>query len=186
MADILQPYSVADFNKIPDLHGASQAFLDRDGEKFVRDVFGPLVIKHELQNNLGIGILHRHFALKEEEKLVEYKSTSVPFDRLASDGSFFGGKILPMAWQLNDGKLMPYEFFFAPLETGKLFDLTGDKIVAFLDEFVKAAKSFHLDRVVALRLFPYPGYEGGLELSQGRANIVLNPGEVSHPSSHTL
>jgi len=224
MADVLQPYSVAEFNKIPDLYHANTAFLDKDGEKFVRDVFCPLVLKHGLEDYLGAGMLHRHFPLKESEKLVEFNNISMPWSHQGSDDSHSGGMILPRAWLLKDDKLMPYEFFFSPpnkkksldlnkeesldLTKEKSLDLTKEKsldltevasldlneekplnlnekrVVAFLDEFVKAAKCSDLDRVVALRLFPGGGYQGGLEFTEDRANIILKPGQVSHILHH--
>ncbi len=186
MAEVVQPYSVAQFNQISDLYEAKKAFHAKDGLKFIREVFGPLVLKHGLEAQLGITILHRHFALKEPEKLVEFNNISLPWKNQASDDSHSGGKILPNAWLLDNGKLMPYEFFFSPFNQEKSIDLTQDKVRAFLDEFVKAAKYSSLDRVVALRLFPYIGYEGGLEFSEGRANIVLKPGQVSYRSFSNL
>jgi hypothetical protein len=194
MADILQPYSVDEFNKIPDLHKAHTDFVAKDGKKFVCEVFRPLVEKYKLQGEFGIGILHRHSTLIESEKLVEVNNVSIPWNHEGSDDSHPAGRILPMSWLLNDGKVMPYEFFFLPhheenhvaLNEKKSIDLTIEKFRNFLDEFAKAAKCSGLDRVVALRLFPYPGYRGGMEFTVDRINIVLKPGQVSHPSSYTF
>lgn len=179
MADILQPYSVSQFNQIPDLYKAKTTFHAKDGVKFVREVFGPLVLKHGLEATLGITILHRHFALQEPEKLVEFNNISLPWKNQSSDDTHSGGKILANAWLLNDGKLMPYEYFFSPMNQEESLDLTQNRVRAFLDEFIKAAKYSKLEGVVALRMFPFVGYSGGLEFSEGRSNIVLKPGEVS-------
>jgi hypothetical protein len=178
MAEVLQPYSVTQFNKILDLHDASTVFHAKDGMKFVNDVFGPLVKKHGLEAKLGISIAHRHFSLKGSEKLVELNNIAVPWKNQDGDDNHTGGNILPNAWLLVDGKLMPYEFFFSPTGKEKTLDLTQEKFRAFLDQFVAAAKDSNLDDVVALRMFPYLGYKGGMELTEGRANIVLKPGQV--------
>jgi hypothetical protein len=154
MASVLQPCSVAGFNKIPDLHPAKTAFHANDGPRFLCEVFRPLVEKHELTSQFGIGILHRHSALKDREKLVEFNNMSTPWKNQASDDSHFGGKIYPMAWLLTDGKLMPNEFFFSPLDQKKPVDLIQDRFRLFLDEFVKAARYSNLDGIVALRMFP--------------------------------
>lgn len=185
MAEILQPYSVSQFNRFPDLQQATTNFHSKDGLRFVGDVFGPLVLKYGLEDQLGITILHRHFALQEPEKIVEFNNISLPWKNQADDDSHSGGMILPNAWLLDHDKLMPYEFFFSPFNQEKSVDLTQDKVRAFLDDFVKAAKHSKLDGVVALRMFPYVGYEGGLEFSEGRANIVLKPGQVSSEPSLT-
>ncbi|KAF7509407.1 hypothetical protein GJ744_008130 [Endocarpon pusillum] len=84
---------------------------------------------------------------------------------------------LANAWLLKDGKLMPYEFFFSPLAKDSSVDLTHDNIQAFLEEFVKSAKFSKLDGIIALRMFPGKGYRGGLEFTEDRANIVLEPGQ---------
>ncbi|KAF7506890.1 hypothetical protein GJ744_011131 [Endocarpon pusillum] len=183
MTEILQPYSVSEFNKIPDLYQGTTAFHAKDGMRFVNEVFGPLVLKHGLEAQLGITILHRHFDLKDPEKLVEFNNISLPWKNQDQDDSHSGGKILPNAWLLNDGKLMPYEFFFSPFNQVKSLDLTQDKVRAFLDEFVKAAKYSSLDGTVALKMFPGPGFRGGLEFSEDRANIVLKPGQYKLENS---
>lgn len=183
MADILQPYSVPQFNKIPDLYEAKTVFNAKDGLKFVQEVFRPLVLKHGLEAQLEITILHRHFALQEPEKLVEFNNISLQWNKQASDDSHSRGKILPNAWLLDDDKLMPYEFFFSPFNQDKSVDLTQDKVRDFMDEFVRAAKYSSLYRVVALRMFPHIGYQGGMEFSEGRSNIVLKPGQVSSQTS---
>lgn len=182
MTEILQPYSVSRFNKIPDLHHGTTSFHAKDGMKFVSEVFGPLVLKHGLEDQLGITILHRHFDLKEPEKLVEFNNIALPWKNQGQDDSHSGGKILPNAWLLDNGKLMPYEFFFSPFNQDKSVDLTQDKVRTFLDEFVKAAKYSSLDQIFALKMFPGIGFTGGLEFSEDRANIVLKPGQVSHRS----
>ena len=75
---------------------------------------------------------------------------------------------------------MPYEFF-SPFNQEKSVDLTQDGVPAFLGEFVKAAKYSSIDGIVALKMFPGMGFRG-LEFSEGRANIILKTGQVSHQS----
>lgn len=184
MAEVERPYSVVEFNKIPDLHSATESFNANDGMEFVNKVFGPLVLKHGLEAQLGITVLHRHFRLEESEKLVEFNNVSVPWKLRDQNDTPSGGKILPNAWLLKDGKLMPYEFFFSPLAKDNSVDLTYDKIQAFLEEFVKSAKYSKLDQIIGLRMFPGKGFQGGLEFTEDRANIVLEPGQV--PDEHSI
>jgi hypothetical protein len=63
------------------------------------------------------------------------------------------------------------EFFFCPRNRAdESLDLTDSHIRTFLDSFITAAQKYNLDRAIALCLFPYRGYTGRLEITQGRAN----------------
>jgi hypothetical protein len=110
---ILQPYDPSHFNTIPYLHEVSKSFQAKNGAEFVEKVFKPLILKHNLESQLGIGLLHRHFDLKGFEKLVELNNISTPWAVKGED--HMDGKILPCSWLISGGgKLMPYEFFFSP------------------------------------------------------------------------
>ena len=217
-AQILEPYDVHRFNTIPLLHDVSTSFQAKNGTEFVEKVFKPLVLKHKLESQLGIGLLHRHFDLEGFEKLVEFNNISSPWAIKAEN--HMRGKVLPCSWLINSGKLMPYEFFFAPgaseAEGGqggdsgsgggsgggssggggsgsgsdprpvidKALDLTESKFRAFLDELLPAMESHKLNDTLALRLFPGPDYAGGHEITHGRTNITLTPGQASTDSEN--
>lgn len=67
--------------------------------------------RHCLEGKVG---LHRHFDLKDGEKPVELNNISTPWsvDEVPLP---VGGEILPIDRLIQDGKFMPYEFYFAPL-----------------------------------------------------------------------
>ena len=63
-AQILQTYDMNHFNIIPYLHDISKSFQVKSGPYFVEKAFGPTVLKHKFESQMGIGLLHRHFDLK--------------------------------------------------------------------------------------------------------------------------
>jgi hypothetical protein len=173
MAQILHPCTPTVFNNIPSLHDSASAFTAKDGDDYITSVCQPLVQEPGLEPVLGIGLLHRHFELRPNEKLVEFNNISVPWLHPYDNEEHSGGKILPNTWLLdsNSGLLLPYEFFFSPLGRDKSIDL--DSLQPFLTEFSHSVKEAGLQDTLALGLFPHAGYQGGLEITEGRVNTNL-------------
>ncbi|PGG99129.1 hypothetical protein AJ79_08693 [Helicocarpus griseus UAMH5409] len=138
----------------------------------IENILKPMVEKHKLEAKLGDGLLHRHFDLEEPEKLVEFNNISISWKNYKWDDCS-EGKIVPNAWTIRRGSLVPYEFFFSPRGRETPFDFSSAS--AFLDEFIEAVERMGLESVVSLRLFPHKGYTGALEFTDGRANINLSP-----------
>lgn len=175
MAEVLQPYSTNIFNTIPELHKARDSFTSKDGKALVDKVFRPMIESHKLEAKLGVGLLHRHFDLNGSEKLVEFNNISLPWNSDNGDGHN-GGKVLPNAWVVRDGKLIPYEFYFSPLGRDSHFDF--DTVGPFIREFMQTVAEYDLEQTICLRLFPHVGFTGALEVTEGRANINLSPDQV--------
>ena len=175
MASLLLPYSTQLFNDLPDLHTAQQIFLSRGGMKMIDHLFMPIIEKHGLEAQLGVGLVHRHFDLRDDEKLVEFNSISIPWANQQGD-DYSGGEIIPHAWAIHQGKLFPYEFYFSPLGKDAPFDFGA--ISNFLSDFMQAIEENALEKCISLRLLPYEGFTGALEFTNGRANINLTPTQV--------
>jgi hypothetical protein len=62
-------------------------------------------------------ILH----LKSDRRLLPINNISLPWNSDRED-SHNGGKILPNAWAVRNGGLLPYEFYFSPLGRDSGFD----------------------------------------------------------------
>ena len=75
-------------------------------------------------------------------------------------------------------KWMPFEYKFDPPATDTDVDLNDDKYSGFLDELAKLLVHSKLDSCIGLKIWPGKGYEGGLEITNGKANILLRPDEV--------
>ncbi|KAF8247776.1 hypothetical protein K440DRAFT_293830 [Wilcoxina mikolae CBS 423.85] len=71
--------------------------------------------KYSVQSTFGLIMLHRHFLLDQDEKLIEYRGVSTPWKvGTTSSSTIFGGCIVPRCWAFfSDGQLHPTEFRFA-------------------------------------------------------------------------
>ncbi|CAL5866788.1 uncharacterized protein PFLUO_LOCUS998, partial [Penicillium psychrofluorescens] len=144
MADIEETYTTRTFNSLPDLHHAQDSFISKGGPDLVNNVLRPLIVQHKLESALGIGLLHRHFDLSGEEKLVEFNNISTPWKH-QQGYNHTGGQILPCAWMIDGNSLVPYEFYFSPLRRDTRIDF--GVMTLFLEEFIRCIKDSGLDMV---------------------------------------
>lgn len=183
MAEVLQPYAADIFNTLPDLPTAKESFVSNGGLDLIDKVLKPLIEGFKLESKLGVGLLHRHFDLQASEKLVEFNNISFPWNSIIEEHS--GGKILPSAWAVKDGSLIPYEFYYSPLGRDSHFDF--DTAEPFVRRFMQAVRESNLEQTLSLRLFPGEEFSGALEITEGRANINLLPDQVcAHPDAFFL
>ena len=55
-------------------------------------------------------LLHRHFDIADDEKLVESGNVSAPWSYTYDDHNVYGGSVVPRSWMLEGNNLHPYEF----------------------------------------------------------------------------
>ena len=71
------PYSHDLFHEtIPSIRAAIQTLNRRFAQTFITETLGPLIRKHDVQESFGVGLVHRHFDIKEDEILVEFNNIS--------------------------------------------------------------------------------------------------------------
>jgi hypothetical protein len=164
------------FHSLPTLFSAGTDLIARDGIRIIWEEFRNIFESHNEASTFGLGLLHRHFDLNDAERLVEFNETSTPWN-VEGSADLLGGSIRPQSWLFTaDGKVVPYEFYFAPHNAGE--ELSLEKKSAFLEDVFAALKKHGLRDLVGLRLYPGEGYEGRVELTEGRANINFHPSQV--------
>jgi hypothetical protein len=177
------PYSHTTFHSTLDISKAGREFNDRKGKKFVNDTLAPIVKKHNLEEVFGVGLVHRHFDISPDEKLVEFNNISTPWTVDAGINNFNGrtnSLIYEVAWMLDsDGKWMAYEYSFSPVKGRDRFivEINDPKYKEFLVDYTVAVKAGGWEKLLGLRAWPGKGFNGVLEFTQGKANINLVPGE---------
>ncbi|KAI9769972.1 MAG: hypothetical protein M1840_003683 [Geoglossum simile] len=98
------------FNKLPSISDAVAKFDAIDGDSLVSTSFRELFLRYNMDRTFGLILLHRHFELDQNERLVSYGDTSVPW-RLSK----ISKNITPSNWLLSgDGAFRPYEFRYTP------------------------------------------------------------------------
>ena len=168
------PYSVAEFNKIPSLGVSNKQFHTKRGEDFVLGTLRPILLEHKMCDIFGVQLLHNHFELKEDEKLVDLNNQATGW-KLDDDDKLMGGQVVPTSWVILKGQgLMPYEFEFKNLSADKGIDLTAQKYQPFLKDFVSAIETGSFEACIGLSARGES--PGGLEITQGKSNIFFPTG----------
>ncbi|KAF5609615.1 phosphotransferase enzyme family domain protein [Fusarium subglutinans] len=166
-------YDGDSYNKLPSIGEAAAAFTAINGNTLLDTAFRDLFVHHGMDRTFGLILLHRHFELGANERLVEYKGTSVPWlnNELATN-------IRPHNWYLSSGKVFPYEFYHSLSEDGPTLDLNNPDQQAFLDQFAKLLSRENAENLFGLCRYPGDDFEGRIEITQGRSNINLSHKDV--------
>jgi len=165
------------YNSLPTLLEARNHFSDKGGLALILEVFEPLFREYGIET-LGVGLLHHHFNIYEGEQVVEFNNVSTPWPikSIRPDG------ISPMAWAIEDGILVPYEFTFSPPGAA---EPSREVPVSFTERFINLVRQHELENVLALRsVGSDPAIDGSLEETYGRVNVTFKSHQVtSYPVS---
>lgn len=139
----------------------------------IRDLFQ----QHGVERMLGMSLLHRHFDMDSSEMLVEYRGTSVPWER----GHNMAQKVRPSNWTVTaDAACQPFEFEYSLDDDDCEMELLADpKVATFVNEFADLLYKEGLVGLFGLCRYPGDDFKGRVEVTEGRANINLRPDDVS-------
>jgi hypothetical protein len=93
---------VEQYNSLPGLFEARDQFESAQSSDVLSEL-GQLLVKRGVQNMLGVTLLHNHFLLEQDEKLVIVDSVAVPVST----------KVLGIgasSWRFVKEGIAPYEF----------------------------------------------------------------------------
>jgi hypothetical protein len=179
----LDSYNPEAFNKLPSISDAVAKFDALDGDTLVSTSFRELFLRHNMDRTFGLILLHRHFELDLNERLVSYGDTSVPWQL-----SKISKHIMPSNWLLSgDGAIRPYEFCYAPA----VDEATGPNLAnsdqrAFFGALLELLYEHKAEDLWGLCRYPGDDFPGRVEVTEGRANINLRPEDVSNYLSSLL
>lgn len=177
MASIADKFDPEIFAKLPDFPEAKKA-LEKEKDKI--RLLGDVICKWDLQEYLGVNLLHKHFELFRDEQMVK------SYDKQKNEAYVKPEKIdqtrKSYFYQVasNDGFVFePLEFF--RLEEGKdipsLEEIVDGK-EDFLEEFAKQAESIETTRLFGLALLEHASvkiteYELRLETTDSEQRILI-------------
>jgi hypothetical protein len=172
MAAAVASYSPDHFQRLPALKDARNDFLNVDGDTLVANVFKDFFVNEGMDRTFGLCMLHRHFDLMPNQKLVEYNGTSTPW----TAGSSGMRKPQPSLWAFDDdGLLKPTEFRYAEKQDAPW----TEKELAFSVKLKELLSQRGLDKKFGLARYPGDDFSGSCEITLGNANINLKPDDVS-------
>ncbi|KAF5694269.1 hypothetical protein FGLOB1_14252 [Fusarium globosum] len=176
-AAAVQTYTPASYDHravdaMTDVDVAAQRLQELNGLDHMKSCIRDVFMKHGVDKVFGVGLLHRHYDVAPNEKIIELGPVSSPWV-VGDDEVVTGGSVLPHTWRVFDGELKPTEFKFVPQR-----DLSNvDRPIfpaAFVKELIGVLQETGLDEVLGVSL-----YEAGdpdnetMEVTYGRSSIVI-------------
>ncbi|KAI1029062.1 hypothetical protein LB504_012949 [Fusarium proliferatum] len=176
-AAAVQAYTPASYDHravdaMTDVDVAAQRLQELNGLDHMKSCIRDVFMKHGVDKVFGVGLLHRHYDVAPNEKIIELGPVSSPWV-VGDDEVVTGGSVLPHTWRVFGGELKPTEFKFVPQR-----DLSNvDRPVfpaAFVKELIGVLQETGLDEVLGVSL-----YEAGdpdnetMEVTYGRSSIVI-------------
>ncbi|KAE8239720.1 hypothetical protein A4X13_0g8099 [Tilletia indica] len=165
MSGTLVAYRPEIFSALPSVDEVAKDFDTFGGITSVRPKLYPSVGAHNQASLFGLQLLHRHFDLSEDQRLVAFGRVSVALELNVLDAKS-ATKVKPTSWMCLPDRpgMMPYEFEFDE------HDSLPEPTPAFLEDMENGLRSIGIDHMVGVSLLP----EGvGAEINGEQANIVL-------------
>jgi hypothetical protein len=125
-----------------------------------------------VERDIGLTLVHRHFDLAPDERLVEYQNVATPW-LLSEINPVLRGRIHAKRWVFSGGSLFPYEFSFSSHGLDSEYDFDPD----FLSAFYSALCDLKLEGTLGLALMSGSTYRAGepslVEFTAGRASVLV-------------
>ena len=161
---VVLPPSSDHFNSLPDIKQSDHTFKKRCTPEVLSDIC-QIFRTHQVQDLFGLALVHQHFEIQQNEKLVTFGNVAVPIISSPDDLSVAASR-----WAFSGNKLIPYEF------TAGAENIDVDNHVAFLDKISQALHSSGLaDNLGLCSAGSIAGKdsEPTMEFTSGRANVTL-------------
>jgi hypothetical protein len=167
-------YSAAAFNSLPSLETAAQQFKVQEARQHLDGPIRQVFLDFDVQNKYGLALLHNHFPLEGNKRLVEYHNTAMAWsvdDDSSSVSPRYNGLVVPRAYMFEGSEIRPYEFSFVPATT----DATVSESVntEFFDVLSKTLTNLGLDKLFGVRDLDDYDDNFPVEVTEGNANIML-------------
>lgn len=166
-------YSHGHFQRLPTLEKARADYLQANGDLLVEKTFKDFFVEAGMETTFGLVMLHRHFDIMPEQKMVEYRGTSSPWVTIAGMT-----ELKPTVWAFDeDTRLRPTEFRYTREDTREVS--FGQAELRFIASLREKLVAHGLMELFGLARYPGDDFPGSCEITQGSANINLHPNDVS-------
>ncbi|KAF4435234.1 hypothetical protein FACUT_7338 [Fusarium acutatum] len=176
-AAAVQTYTPASYDHravdaMTDVDVAAQRLQELNGLDHMKSCIRDVFMKHGVDKVFGVGLLHRHYDVAPNEKIIELGPVSSPWV-VGDDEVITGGAVLPHTWRVFDGELKPTEFKFVPQRELSNVDRPVFP-AAFVKELIGVLQETGLDEVLGVSLYE-PGDPDNetMEVTYGRSSIVI-------------
>lgn len=128
-----------------------------------------------MHEHYGISLLHKHFPMEANQRLVDCRNISVPWtvnDRNESVVTKYEGLIVPRTFRFFKGYLAPFEFDFS------LSPPHRDTECGFFGELSALLYQHGLENILGVRSLDRYDPELSVEITEGKTNIMIPKGSV--------
>jgi hypothetical protein len=128
---------------------------------------------------LGIGLLHHHFPLEDNEYLTEVRGTSTTWKSQA------GTRLSVWSFDAKEKSLKPLEFAMDDDHGSVAYpDWESVQMQKFLMELSDLILFLGVNGIYGLVRYPGDDFPGRVEMTMGRANVNLTPTQVRETMLH--
>ncbi|KAF9473385.1 hypothetical protein BDN70DRAFT_885900 [Pholiota conissans] len=180
-------YSPSAFNSLPSLKAAEENFNVKEARQFLEGPIRQAFLDFGVQEKYGIALLHNHFPLQANQRLVDYRNTATAWlvdDEVSPVSTKYNGQIVPRAYMFEKDDIVPYEFsFVSAAENDGVTDVATD--VQFFNVLNQTLTSLGLEKLFGVRDLRDHDNNLGVEITEGEANIML-PHDGTHSPSELI
>lgn len=159
-------YSHSLINSLQNVDTALDSFTQSNGLDLVLNEIRFLFVEYSITQDWGVAILHSHFPLSTNQRLINFGHTTVPveWEAIKDDAK---RSIQPCSWLFDDvGQLRPFEYTYdirpSPTHT------PPTQFISQLNSLLKFHNLSSLVGIVQLNLIPK-----GFEQTHHNANITI-------------
>ncbi|RFU35206.1 hypothetical protein B7463_g1159, partial [Scytalidium lignicola] len=180
-------YDATFFDHLPDIPQSYHRLIFRNGPQHISKAIHPLFIRYGVTDIFGVRLLHRHYLLSSNERIVQRGDVAAPWPLDRIQFAKTKGHVIPSSWLFRNGNAYPYEFSFVaksenhdPATLLQLNDYEN-----FFSDFCKLLQKYQLCDVLGLCLLDRPrrpreGSTLEINLDADRISINLPSSDIGH------
>ncbi|KAK4148712.1 hypothetical protein C8A00DRAFT_47511 [Chaetomidium leptoderma] len=173
--DALTSYDPRAYDSLPSLGSAFEKFQQSNALTTVMGPIRDLFLRYNVNKDLGIALLHKHFPILPKHRLVDSRNMSAPWDMSHGTNAIahkYDGVVWPRSFRLNERLFVPYEFGFSDAEFPSLRNQD------FLVELSLLLHERKLDKVLGIRVLDQHNSDLPVEVTEGNVNMMIRRGTV--------
>lgn len=174
MSVALLNYNPKHYDTLPPVLQAGRNAEPSGAIEALESAVGNIFIKHGVDEEFGIILLHNHFDLSPTEILVQFGNSAVPWQTSRNPNLT---NVVPAAWRFVKEGLTPYEFTYSnPDGPSPVSVLTVERHSPFLVELLAVLKERNLVDVLGLVVLEDKDINSPplVEIESGRSTIALD------------
>lgn len=164
MDSIVQPYSVDHFNTLPEIMDSDAVVKTRCTSE-VFSSLGQTFFDHEVQDVFGLALVHQHFDLESNERLVSFDNVAVPVKQEGLDFPYAASR-----WAFAGDKLFPYEYAAGGSSSNP------ESYKGFVQQLHEILSAHDLHKhlgICTISSIQTPTSSPTIEFTSGRVNVTL-------------